>query len=382
MLEKDIKRLWKGYSPPAAPDSSELTRLADALGLDLADSDALGDAIFTDLDPQKHGINWWTAYPNLSTGARILMSDYLVATTRSIAENLLEARIERLEFEHAAADFRKWMERGLQPDGSFKIKPPRSPYEELAHRRVQTHLVGMLRGWGSALDCLGITIIAVAGTPKPRQDLVKADMGEARRLLADGARDNALIAQLQAALEQAEADAGPPGWRDWVLDMRNTVVHRGRRIVTWGIDTDRGTMTGFSLQLPVSPGMTEVEAVIHAGGQIASQFITPAPELLDNLSTAMHSYVASVSRVLLELWHKRRHDPHSLVQNPAQWKHPQGVINPAPIFRGFSDLRARNPVTELGVGDDVNVRLRAAAITHRVANDVLPDPRIWHDGAK
>jgi hypothetical protein len=35
--------------------------------------------------------------------------------------------------------------------------------------------------------------------------------------------------QLLADLEQAEAAAGSAGWREWLLEMRNPFVHRGRR---------------------------------------------------------------------------------------------------------------------------------------------------------
>ena len=34
-----------------------------------------------------------------------------------------------------------------------------------------------------------------------------------------------VLRQLQADLQQAEAAAGPAGWRNWLLGMRNTYVH-------------------------------------------------------------------------------------------------------------------------------------------------------------
>jgi hypothetical protein len=43
------------------------------------------------------------------------------------------------------------------------------------------------------------------------------------------------LVRLLADIKQCDADAGPPGWIEWLLGMRNTDVHRGRRVVTHNI---------------------------------------------------------------------------------------------------------------------------------------------------
>ena len=149
-------------------------------------------------------------------------------------------------------------------------QPPRGPYEELGLRRVEAHTAGVLRAWGSALDCLGGCIVGVAGLPT---DLVRADLGKARNCLYKQSKDNPVLNRLQADLAEAEAPirASPMGPADWLLGMRNTVVHRGRRTVTWTAIVGDTGISDFTLQLPVSPELTDVEAAVpQAGGWMAA----------------------------------------------------------------------------------------------------------------
>ena len=178
----------------------------------------------------------------------------------------------------------------------------------------------MLRAWGSALDCVGGCLVGVAGLPS---SLVRADMDTARRSLARNSPGNQVLEQLQADLEQAEATSGPAGWRDWLLGMRNTVVHRGRRTVTWSNNVDATGVTDFGLRLPVAPDLTEVNAVIQAGGVMAATFTAPAVGLLDELSKTVGSYVTEACRVLAELWRKRRADPGLLPRAPRSGSSPR-----------------------------------------------------------
>lgn len=290
-------------------------------------------------------------------------------------DNLVEARIERLELDHAVEDFRAWFARSITPGRRMVMKPPRGAFDELTVRRVNTHLAGMLRAWGTALDCIAGCTVAVAGLPT---DLKRADTKTAREALAKASATHARLATLQADLEQAEMAAGPAGWREWLLGMRNTYVHRGRRTATWSGNVDHTGLTGFSLQLAVSPDLTEVEAVVHAGGQIASTFKAPAADMFDRLAQTVNAFAAEAARILLTLWYERRDDPTLIEQSPRQWKQPTGIIAPVPQFRGFPDLtEPRQPVTSLDVGEEAATRLRAAAVANSTNTDITPDPKIW-----
>jgi hypothetical protein len=373
MLEEDVERLSEPYPPTVSPDGPPLLRIAGPLGLDLEKSASLGDAIFADLDGVAHGIGWWKKYPDLDTQTRILLSDYLVACARAVSDNLVEGAVELLELRHAIEDYRNWMSRGVHGNDRTTVEAPISPYEELSNRRVRTHLTGALRAWGSALDCVGGCIIGVAGLPT---DLVKADMHSALESLRKSSPGNQLLTQLLTSLEKAETDAGPAGWRDWLLGMRNTVVHRGRRTVTWSGNLGEDQVIDFDLRLPIAPDRTEIDAVVLAGGVIAGTFNAPANEMLNEFSKAVGNYVNSACALLEALWSARRADLSLLTQSPKQWKQPKGLIT-MPSFRGFPHLMPQaSVITSYGVSPEDDRRMRAAAL--RIdGNDIRQDPSVW-----
>jgi hypothetical protein len=373
MLDKDVTRLSEPYAPATSLDGPPLLRLADPLGLDLEKSVQLGDEIFEDLDVITYGIGWWKTYSDLDSQTRILLSDYLLTCARAIPDNLVEARIELLELDHAVEEFRNWMNRGVDGHNRSAVEPPISPYEELSNRRVRTHLAGALRAWGSALDCVAGCIIGVTGIPA---DLVKADMNTAQESLRKHSPGNQLLEQLQTSLEKAETDAGPTGWRDWLMGMRNTVVHRGRRTVTWSGNLGTKEVLDFALRLPIAPDRTEVDAIILSGGVIAATFEAPASDMLNELSKTVGTYVNEACGLLANLWSTRRADPGLLAQSPREWKQPQGLIT-LPSFCGFPHLTPQaSVVTSYGVSPEEDRRIRAAAL--RIdGNDIKPNPRIW-----
>jgi hypothetical protein len=375
MLDEHVTRLSEPYSQQPQPDEHSLLRLAGPLGLDLAAAVELGDEIVSDLDTTAYGIGWWKAYQELDRQTRILLSDYLVACARAIPDNLVEAQVERLELDHAARDFSQWMARGLTSAGRGTVEAPCSPYEDLASHRVQSHLAGALRAWGSALDCVEGCIIGVAGLPV---DLVKADMKKARDHLRRQASESQALKQLQADLEQAEAAAGPAGWREWLLGMRNTFVHRGRRTNFWVGDIDDGTAGRLSLRLPLAPGLTDVDAIVQATGLIAATFPVPATDLLGEVSKTVGAFVAETCRILAHLWRVRRADPGLLAQSSKQWKQPEALLIELPAFRGYPSLaQPRGVSTSLGLSPEGARRLGAAALLHPLDNDRGPDPAIW-----
>jgi len=374
MLEKDRRRLFKDYARPL-PGDSDVERLSRALDLDLANAAALGVEIVGDLDAEFHGIGWWRTYTDIDVKTRILLSDYLVACARAVVDNVLEARIERFEFDDAVEEFRKWTERGVKPGKPLAVPPPRSAFQEISTRRVHTHLAGILRAWGSALDCLGGCIVGVTGLPA---ELVRADLNRTMDLLEKQALRDTRLTNLRDALKAAEAQAGPAGWRAWLLNIRHTFVHRGRHTLTFALDVDRAGLHGFFVKLPIYPEGTEIEAIIRAEGLVASTFSAPAGPFLDELGQTVGAYISEVTRVLTELWRERRAQPAVLAQSPRQWKATAGVINPAPVFQGFPSLPGdQSPVADLNVGTELHLRFQAAGVTQRGASEVRVDPKVW-----
>jgi hypothetical protein len=154
------------------PNVANDRRLNDELGLGVGSVIDLGDTLRDDLDTSSYGIGWWSSYPALSRKTRIFISDYLVASARDVATNLLEAHAYRLEFDHALDDFKEYMKRGIRRNSAV-IPPPRGLYDDLSYFRISAHLVGMLRAFGSTLDCLGGCIVGVAGLPT---DIVRTSL--------------------------------------------------------------------------------------------------------------------------------------------------------------------------------------------------------------
>jgi hypothetical protein len=182
---------------------------------------------------------------------------------------------------------------------------------------------------------------------------------------------------LATIIEGFNSAAGPAGWLDWLLEMRNMLVHRGRRLLAWNITRGRGGIVEeFVLQLPRSPGLTDVEAIVNSGGYIAAQFEMPHDEFLKLILQTVNDYVANVAGSLLDLWTERKAHPSILEQPSQQWKNPQGVILP-PSFGGYADSKSSHPVTNIGTSTEIEARLRAAGLTHHQADDLGPEPSVW-----
>jgi hypothetical protein len=333
----------------------------------------LGDLLRDDLDPIKHGIGWWQVYTQINTKTRIFISDYLLACARDVATNLLEAYAYRLEFDHALDDFKAYIERGISKN-RIVIPEPRGMYDDLSYFRVSAHLVGMLRAFGSALDCLGGCIVGVAGLPT---DIVRTSHAMARDNLSSQGTSIVRLSQLHGDLLQCEATVGPAGWISWLVAMRNTVVHRARRIVTYNIDQGPSGQVDLALLLPRAPELTEVEGWIYAGGHVASQFQAPADDFLTELAKSVNSYIDSAARLLIDLWRERKANPSLIVQPVKQWKNPTGIINPVPTFGGYPISTITGQVTELGVANETGFRLQAAALTDHGPNDIRPSSTVW-----
>lgn len=361
-----------GQISPGPNDS----RLARALGLKMEQAVKLADEIVADLRDST-GIGWWKVYPDLGLQSRIFLSDHLVACARTISTNLLEAHAARLEFDHALDDFRAYLDRGITK-GTATTPPPRGPYDDLSYFRVSGNFVGILRALGSALDCLAACIVGVAALPTP---MVTTDLLKALDVLARKHNNHPSRVQLLADIKQCEADAGPPGWSEWLLGMRNTDVHRGRRVVTYNIVFDaRGDVEGFAMQLPRTPKLTEVEAWVDAGGYVAAYFEAPADELITNITNTVHSFIDGVAALLAALWDQRRKNPGLVSQPLEQWKSSAGLITTLGQFAGYPDGSTAfgGNVRGIAVSDEMRRRITAAGLTRKGPQDLHPSTGVWN----
>jgi hypothetical protein len=218
-----LRQPYESGEPPAG-DASD--RIAQRLGVATPQIRALEVLIIGDLDPTHFGVGWWR--DQLDAPRRILVADQLLLDTGSVATNLLEATMHRLDAEQAWQElqerYRDHVRQG-QPPGA---PVPHSPADELPHVAANLHVAGVFRAVGSALDCLAGTLIGVAALPR---SIVKADFSATRRWLTlHGRIHHVEWEQLGGHLESVIDEAGPDGWLDWAIDMRNMLVHRGRRL--------------------------------------------------------------------------------------------------------------------------------------------------------
>ena len=375
MAKSARDRLKVPYSPPATPGSHDV-RLTAYLKIDIANAIRLGDLLEADLDVTTKGVGWWSAYTALDRKIRILISDHLLGCARAISTNILEAYAERLEFDDAIVDFQNYMERGVS-ERRVVTPRPRGPYDDMATPRVTAHFCGVLRALASSLDVLGACVVGVAGLPT---GIVKADLTSARERLAKVGDTIPRLRKLQTDLEACEDAAGPSGWMAWLLAMRNTDIHRARRVITWDITRGAGGLVeGIYLKLPRSPELTEIQACVYAGGTVGTHFEVRADAFLDRLAATVYSYVNGATGLLCDLWNERRSNP-SLIEQPAsQWKDPALIVVPTPTFGGYPELTVpSSTVSEIALPAEMFRRLTAAGITERGVSDLLPSPQVWN----
>jgi hypothetical protein len=330
----------------------------------------LGDEILGDLDEQISGVGWWAPHPGRSR--RILISDHLCNCVRSVETNLIEARlhlIEAMDVWERESDFHARAV-SITADRGLKVELPerRRPLDEITPAMAMLHCVGFIRAIAGALDCFGASVVGVTAL---RANLLRADLDSARRALAAVAgADGGERAQVQfrAALEALIERAGPAGWFRWVVDLRNTLIHRGRRLqmselrpVPSGIVGPDGRpviRTDVIHQLPRDPGRSDVEMFLDAAH---------APVLTESAAMTVLGVLESAPLIvreggglLLDVWRTRRSDPALLAQPREQW--PAGPSTVAAGFEGYAPGSIPYSPTQLRTDATLIRRMEAASL--------------------
>jgi len=267
MTRADIERLSQEYQAGEPREG----RPARALQAEIPVWRQLGNEILGDLDEHIFGVGWWAPYPG--TSRRILISDHLYNCVRSVETNLVEARlhlIEAMDFWERESDFHARAV-SMNTDGTLRVEMPerRRPLDEITSAMAMLHTIGFIRAIAGALDRFGASVVGVMAL---RASLLRADLDSARRALAAVGRANpgeVLQAQFGGQLEASIERAGPSGWFRWVVDLRNTLVHRGRRLQMSELRPVPSGVVGFDgrpvirtdviHQLPRDPGRSDVE---------------------------------------------------------------------------------------------------------------------------
>ncbi len=342
MRVADLTRLNEPY-PEALEPTEEDARAA--IGIRLPNWASLESEIFADfVERRPYGIGWWA--PDPGTSRRILIADQLSCCLASAAGNMTEAALHWLEYLDASDRDSSRLAHAVKilPGGPSIVPPrPRCASEQLLPDLLRMHQAGMIRAIASALDCFAGVIIGVAALP---QSILKADFKQARAVLAriDGSASAGAKVQAGFAvrLERGIAATGPLGWLDWTLDLRNMLVHRGRRMelgqylpitpVLLGPDGNPAPRARRVSHLPRDPGRSDIEVFIDRPWEMVLH-----EEESVTLKGLMHSTVhllETAASDLLDVWRWRRAHPHDLRQPMDQWR--SGPSKQSTGFEGYA----------------------------------------------
>ena len=223
MRSTDLARLSQPYVGER-PEGEPL----QSLGVDTPVWRQLIRQVFDDfIEEQPYGVSWWA--PKCGTKARILIGDHLYACLVSVTDNLTEAALHRLDFiDYREMDAARFAD-AVQPRGgrlTIEAIPSRHPLDDLIDSLIRMHAAGVVRALAGAFDCLASVVIGVIALPKK---IFRAGFKDTRTFLADRPLHPRQYV-FREAFERIIAESGPEGWLDWMLEFRNMLVHRGRRI--------------------------------------------------------------------------------------------------------------------------------------------------------
>lgn len=276
--------------------------------------------------------------------------DYVLGCIEGVASNL-----QSLAYHHAAhrgmryaqdADMKKFMEQ-------FGTPYPKHGNRRFAerHREVEVHFDGVVQSLASALDCAAGAFVGIAGlqTQIQRADLsslVKVSLATGEDAFTDGAHralrktqsDKMRATQVNALLGIAQSlrAAGPDGWLDWALGIRNMVVHRERRLSF--IVQDKRQFRWLS---PQNPHASNMQAIRSSQGDLESYYIHEDNlDVADGLARSTAASIVGMAAVLSSALSQRAdlgREGH--VELEAQWKSQR----PAPSFEGYGHARVSIP---------------------------------------
>ena len=373
MRPADIARMSQPY--PDGPDRNT-TGPTHALGVQTPNWEALDRCIFNDFTTeQPYGIGWWAPHPG--TSRRILISDQFYACTTSVSTNLIEAGVHWLELLDAVDREDTFQADVIQiVDGQLQVcaRPRRTPLESLGPEIVRLHQVGVARALSGALDCAAGTIIGVMALPL---SILKADFSGVqqyfrRRQEAPTTEGETLQEQFAIQLTETVERVGPAGWLDWVLNFRNMLVHRGRRIEIGQFVRREPVLcdaSGRPIQrarvvthLPLEPDRSDMD--VHREPDLPPVLTEDVRQTLNGSMRSVCALVEALGEQLAAAWEWRKEHPAELSQPQDQWRDVGHTETPnrQPPFGGYAPgSHAYNP--EMFVTNPETARrLRAAAL--------------------
>lgn len=354
MRPEDEARLEEGFRTDD-PKQHEL-ETDQRLGLNWPGVQELRDMILNDLSERPpYGIGWWTPKCDRVTPHRILIGDYLYTCAANVAHHRVAARIHWLEY-------RSHLENEVFiPTHESVLGPPESPHAFLRRGTMaDIHRNGLLYALASTLDCLAAVIIGIVPLPLP---IKTASFRKTRRCIERSEAPECATAtgRLKDIFDKTDRE----GWVDWMLDYRNTLVHRGRRQQFNELESASAIVTPSGLParsrarryLPSKPALSDIEAFLAANSEDEFALREDACQTLRGLLDRETRLVEGVVAVLLEVWRERKDEPTRHQPFVKQW--PVSKVGDVCGFTGFE--RSRSEMTGESILANPTLRRRLAA---------------------
>ena len=307
------------------------------------------------------------------TATRILLSDHLIGTLDTLGQNITASSFHLSGFERAnvtidSLTLRHWQKAFREGTRPHAIAPASRQRDEALCAR-DSNVAGFFRAIGSQLDNAAVVVTIISALPV---DVVERFTWATLRATLDKTSKDASCWEhvaLDRWISIAQSAAGPQGWLDWSLSMRNMLVHRPRRVWTQRVvpSPSRGYPLKLrtSLMLPREPELATVEVMRDGAGLNESLLREDAFVTMTGVLESTSRFTESLCAYLISLTEKRRRIPNLLVQPPQQWRG-KSVLPRIKLDR-FGGYRPQS-VESLQTGDSLNTndpltrRLSAAAV--------------------
>ena len=228
------------------------------------------------------------------------------------------------------------------------------------------HLKGFLQSLCSAIDCLAGCCIGVLGLDK---DLRKADMlGVTKYLTPIVAQTSHVLNPYAIQVLDVESKAGPNGWLKYLVDFRNMLMHRGRRLIIAQLTPRPTALIHPDSGLPIvetdtqhfmtrAPNCSEAE-------MWSARIVTPLEEdadsTVDGLLHSVAIFLEETSKVLCDSWLARKSGKLSVQSPTNQWKPTKPDSNTD--FQGYNPGSAKMEMSTMVGNPNMIARMKAALV--------------------
>ncbi len=230
--------------------------------------------------------------------------------------------------------------------------------------RMATYARGFFASVGATLDCLAASLIGACGLsvqiksegfgafrPTAKKDEgfpTQTDKAVYSTLMPrkSQGRDRQLVTLRGWAA--ALREAGPEGWFDWAIAMRNMAMHREQRMELINMRRKKGSRAWVTDRLVAAdPDASNMQALRGAGHWFEDYYLhEDAKVTLDGVAASMNAAVTAIVALLEATWDARQATPELIVQPARQWSHSKRPVS----FSGYAPGTA-----EVGTGQTMKL---------------------------